>query len=35
MSHFKAVLISTVVTVGIIAAVFRVKPVRNFVTGLA
>jgi hypothetical protein len=35
LSHAKAVVISTAVTVAIIAAVFRIKQVRNFVTGLA
>jgi hypothetical protein len=35
MSHVKAVLISTAVTVAIIAAVFRIKQVRTAVTGLA
>lgn len=35
MSHLKAVAISTAVTVAIIAAVFRIKAVRNAVTGIA
>jgi CubicO group peptidase (beta-lactamase class C family) len=35
MSHAKAVLISTAVTVAIIAAVFRIASVRKAVTGLA
>jgi hypothetical protein len=36
MSHAKAIVISTLCTVAVIAAVFRISPkVRNFVTGLA
>lgn len=35
MSHGKAFLISTAVTLAIIAVTFRVKALRNAITGLA
>jgi hypothetical protein len=35
MSHFKAFAISALTTTAIIAVVFRVKAIRNAVTGIA